>query len=256
MRLVFALLALVACGDSAPPARTEVSIAPAPTATATASATASVAPVASSATPDASAAAVLDELHEGMADGGLVVLGALQGGPDVRAAIGVDGGAPFGSGTLTTGFGGGGSGSGSGRIHGSAGTHASHVRQGATAVSGSMPPEIIRRVVRAHYGHVRACYAKAPGSHRGEVRDRPVRPRLVGREHAALEPARQRGGLVRRVRVPLDALPVASGRSRHRHLPADLRTRELTHRFGRAKIDRSSSIVPDAMAPPSGQRAR
>jgi len=78
---------------------------------------------------------------------------------------GIDAGSSdvFGSGGLgATGTGPGG-GTGEGIGLGTIGTlghgrSSAHVRQGATTVNGRLPPEVIQRIVRQHFGAMRACY--------------------------------------------------------------------------------------------------
>jgi hypothetical protein len=153
MRFVFALAALGACGGDRPAAHTEVTVVPLPSVTASAGARPQSAPPATTRSaepspPDAGDVALLGALRAD--DAGVAALFG-PGGP------GADGGArivAFGAGRGSGGPGAGGLGLG----HGGVGGSTPRVRPGVTAVSGSLPPEIIRRVIRAHVGQVRACY--------------------------------------------------------------------------------------------------
>jgi len=162
------LVAAACSSDPPPPPRTEVAVAPPPAAV---SASVSVAPsatVAPSAAPVATTP-LAPPPEEATPDAGLAMLGAVGGS---SGAVSV-----FGSGDLdATGAGGGGrgegiglgnldphghgAGQGFGNGHGRLGGARSNarLRQGATAVSGRLPPEVIQRIVRQSFGRTKRCF--------------------------------------------------------------------------------------------------
>ena len=79
--------------------------------------------------------------------GGLGLSGIGEGGGGIGSGIGL--------GTVGTGQG---FGSGHGRLGGEHRTNPPSVRMGAVSVSGSMPPEVIQRIVRQNFGRFRLCY--------------------------------------------------------------------------------------------------
>ena len=91
---------------------------------------------------------------------GLAGTGASAGGGMGTIGLGSIGTIGHGAGTGT----GQGYGSGSGRLGSSRKQSSSQVRLGATAVTGSLPPEVIQRIVRSHLNQFRYCYEKALSS--------------------------------------------------------------------------------------------
>ena len=83
------------------------------------------------------------------ATGGLGLRGTGKGGGGTGIGIGT-----IGSGNTT----GQGFGNGNGRLGGAHSGKPPSVRMGATSVSGRLPPEVIRRIVRQNYGRFRLCY--------------------------------------------------------------------------------------------------
>ena len=134
MRRTLFTIALVACGggDAKPQTQAAATAAqPPPPPEVTASAAPTAAP---SETPSATPAETIAALDAGV---GLAALTRTE--PDDE---------PLGAG------------GGYGHGHGSLGGHAPHVtiRQGTTMINGRLPPEVIQRIVRQHYGRFRACY--------------------------------------------------------------------------------------------------
>lgn len=87
-----------------------------------------------------------DMIGDGFGDGGLGLTGIGEGGPGRGEGIGLGSIGTIG---------------GSGRIGSGGGSHRSKppsVRMGATKVSGRLPPEVIQRIVRQHFGRFRLCY--------------------------------------------------------------------------------------------------
>jgi FHA domain-containing protein len=102
-----------------------------------------------------------DEIGDAFGSGGLGLSGIGEGGGGRGEGIGLGniGTMGHGAGTGT----GQGFGSGHGRLGGSHRTKAPQVRMGATQVSGRLPPEVIRRIVRQNYGRFRLCYEQGLG---------------------------------------------------------------------------------------------
>jgi len=86
--------------------------------------------------------------------GGGTIGGARQPGSSEGIGLGSIGTLGHGAGTGT----GQGFGSGHGRLGGAHATHPPRIRQGATQVSGRLPPEVIQRIVRQNFGRFRLCY--------------------------------------------------------------------------------------------------
>jgi tetratricopeptide (TPR) repeat protein len=116
---------------------------------------------------DARARAALwgDSIGDAFGAGGLGLTGIGEGKAEGKGlgSIGTLGhGAPATSGTVVAPSSGnrrsGGPGSGSGRLSGSHRTRAPIVRAGATTVSGTLAPEVVRRIVRQSHGRFRMCY--------------------------------------------------------------------------------------------------
>lgn len=97
-----------------------------------------------------------DEIGDAFGAGGLGLSGIGEGGGGRGEGIGLGsiGTLGHGAGTGT----GQGFGSGHGRLSGSHKTRAPKVRMGATSVSGRLPPEVIRRIVRQNFGRFRMCF--------------------------------------------------------------------------------------------------
>lgn len=77
----------------------------------------------------------------------------------VLTAPGGGGGIGLGAiGTLGTGSGG--FGTGNGRLGPASGTKSPSLKTGGTTVSGRLPPEVIQRIVRSHFGRFRLCYER------------------------------------------------------------------------------------------------
>jgi hypothetical protein len=102
-----------------------------------------------------------DEIGEAFGSGGLGLSGIGEGGGGRGEGIGLGniGTLGHGAGTGT----GQGFGSGHGRLGGSHRTATPQVRMGDTKVSGRLPPEVIRRIVRQNYGRFRLCYEQGLG---------------------------------------------------------------------------------------------
>jgi hypothetical protein len=102
-----------------------------------------------------------DEIGDAFGSGGLGLSGIGEGGGGRGEGIGLGniGTMGHGAGTGT----GQGFGSGHGRLGGSHRTKTPQVRMGATQVSGRLPPEVIRRIVRQNYGRFRLCYEQGLG---------------------------------------------------------------------------------------------
>ncbi|HKO89509.1 MAG TPA: AgmX/PglI C-terminal domain-containing protein [Polyangiaceae bacterium] len=102
-----------------------------------------------------------DEIGEAFGSGGLGLSGIGEGGGGRGEGIGLGniGTLGHGAGTGT----GQGFGSGHGRLGGSHRTATPQVRMGATQVSGRLPAEVIRRIVRQNYGRFRLCYEQGLG---------------------------------------------------------------------------------------------
>ena len=97
-----------------------------------------------------------DSINDKTATGGGLGLSGIGEGGGGKGDVGLGsvGTIGHGAGTGT----GQGFGSGHGRLGGSHRTRAPRVRMGATSVSGSLPPEVIQRIVRQNYGRFRLCY--------------------------------------------------------------------------------------------------
>lgn len=98
-----------------------------------------------------------DEIGDAFGAGGLGLSGIGEGGGGKGEGIGLGsiGQIGHGAGTGT----GQGFGSGKGRLGGShRARRPPKVRMGATSVSGRLPPEVIRRIVRQNFGRFRLCY--------------------------------------------------------------------------------------------------
>ena len=95
-------------------------------------------------------------IGESYGAGGLGLSGIGQGGGGRGEAIGLGAVGTVGHGA------GAGQGQGFGRAHGrTGGSHraaAPRIRQGATQVSGRLPPEVIQRIIRQNFGRMRRCY--------------------------------------------------------------------------------------------------
>jgi hypothetical protein len=102
-----------------------------------------------------------DEIGDAFGSGGLGLSGIGEGGGGRGEGIGLGniGTMGHGAGTGT----GQGFGSGHGRLGGSHRTKTPQVRMGATQVSGRLPGEVIRRIVRQNFGRFRLCYEQGLG---------------------------------------------------------------------------------------------
>jgi hypothetical protein len=102
-----------------------------------------------------------DQIGDAFGAGGLGLSGIGEGGGGRGEGIGLGniGTMGHGAGTGT----GQGFGSGHGRLGGSHRTKSPQVRMGATQVSGRLPAEVIRRIVRQNYGRFRLCYEQGLG---------------------------------------------------------------------------------------------
>ncbi len=100
-----------------------------------------------------------DRIGDAYGTAGLSLSGTGQGGGGRGEGIGIGT-----VGTIGHGLGhgiGGGVGSGHGHLEGGYTPGVPFIREGATSVSGRLPPETIQRVVRASFGRFRGCYAEA-----------------------------------------------------------------------------------------------
>ncbi len=97
-----------------------------------------------------------DEIGDSYGAGGLGLSGIGEGGAGKGEGVGLGniGTIGHGAGTGT----GQGFGSGHGRLGGSHRSRPPQVRMGATTVTGSLPPEVVQRIVRQNYGRFRLCY--------------------------------------------------------------------------------------------------
>lgn len=102
-----------------------------------------------------------DSIGDAFGVGGLGLVGTGEGGGGRGSGIGLGSIGTLGHGSGT------GQGYGTGRLGG----RSSEVRAGEVAAEGKLPPEVIRRIVRAHTGRFRACYERASRSN----------PNLAGR---------------------------------------------------------------------------
>lgn len=100
-----------------------------------------------------------DEIGESFGAGGLGLAGIGEGGGGTSEGIGLGsvGTIGHGAGTGT----GQGFGSGHGRLGRSHRASPPRVKMGSTTVSGTLPPEVIQRIVRSHFGRFRVCYQSA-----------------------------------------------------------------------------------------------
>jgi len=164
----YALAVLVFVGCAAPEARdpstsapVEVAIAPMasapPVASTTPDAAASVAVVdaapppedaAVAATEDATGSMFGDPIGDSFGAGGLGLPGTSEGGGGRGAGIGLGNVGSLGHGA------------GTGRNGGDGGAppSAPKLREGAVTVTGALPPEVVRRIVRQNFGRFRLCY--------------------------------------------------------------------------------------------------
>ncbi|MCL2726043.1 MAG: AgmX/PglI C-terminal domain-containing protein [Polyangiaceae bacterium] len=100
-----------------------------------------------------------DSIGDAFGAGGLGLTGVGEGGGGRGEGIGLGniGTLGHGAGTGTgQGFGG-----GRGVLGGAHQARAPQIRQGATQVSGRLPPEVIQRIVRQNFGRFRTCYETA-----------------------------------------------------------------------------------------------
>lgn len=98
-----------------------------------------------------------DKIGDAFGAGGLGLQGIGEGGAGRGEGIGLGtiGSIGHGAGTGTgQGFGG----NGNGRLSGSARSKPPSVRMGATEVTGSLPKEVVQRIVRQNFGRFRLCY--------------------------------------------------------------------------------------------------
>jgi hypothetical protein len=109
------------------------------------------------------------EIGDSYGAGGLGLTGVGEGAGSRGEGIGLGAVGTVGHGAGTGN--GQGFGSGNGRLGGAHRTASPQIRQGATQVSGRLPPEVIQRIVRQNFGRFRLCYED--GLRRN--------PRLVGR---------------------------------------------------------------------------
>jgi Ca-activated chloride channel family protein len=100
-----------------------------------------------------------DSIGDAFGAGGLALSGIGEGGGgrgDGTIGLGQIGTIGRGEGTGTgVGFG-----SGSGSLSGSHKSSAPRLRMGGTSVSGRLPPEVVKRIVRQNFGRFRLCYEK------------------------------------------------------------------------------------------------
>jgi hypothetical protein len=94
------------------------------------------------------------EIGDSFGAGGLGLSGTGEGGGGRGEGIGAASATGHGAGTGT----GAGFGSGHGRVSTSHAVRAPVMRQGATMVTGRVPPEVIQRIVRQSFGRFRGCY--------------------------------------------------------------------------------------------------
>lgn len=100
-----------------------------------------------------------DEIGDAFGAGGLGLTGIGEGGGGRGDGLGLGSVGTIGRGAGTgqgVGFG-----SGHGRLGRSHRARPPQVRMGATQVAGRIPPEVIQRVVRQHFGRMRSCYEDA-----------------------------------------------------------------------------------------------
>lgn len=151
LKVLFTVVACACGGGDAQP-RTEIAatatVAPPPVPTATAEATATAAPSATASDQEENAATNADA-------GALAALLADAGPIGFVRLEPIDGGEPWGP--EPSGAGGGTSGTVFVRGRSTSRPHIT-MRQGTSTVNGRLPPEVILRIVRQHYGMFRACY--------------------------------------------------------------------------------------------------
>jgi hypothetical protein len=97
-----------------------------------------------------------DAIGDAFGAGGLGLSGVGEGGGGRGEGVGLGNIGTLGHGAGTGS--GQGFGSGHGRLGGAHQTKAPSLRQGATQVSGRLPPEVIQRIVRQNFGRFRLCY--------------------------------------------------------------------------------------------------
>ncbi len=101
------------------------------------------------------------DIGEAFGVGGLGLTGTGEGAGGRGEGIGLGALGTFGRGSGTgTGIGLGGIGTGQGPLSGSHRGKSPALRIGAASVSGRLPPEVIKRIVRQHFGQIRLCYEK------------------------------------------------------------------------------------------------
>ncbi len=124
------------------------------------------APASASATPIASAQPTAESgPREDVLDGGANMWGDTIGDSFGAGGLGMSGDAGHGGGGIGLGnIGGLGHGSGTGQGYGTGhgrlggGGNTTSIRQGTTTVNGSLPPEVIQRIVRQNFGRFKLCY--------------------------------------------------------------------------------------------------
>lgn len=99
-----------------------------------------------------------EDIGEAFGGGGLGLSGTGEGGGGKGVGIGLGSIGTLGHGSGTGS--GQGMGSGRGRLQRSHRAKAPRLRMGKTTVSGRLPPEVIRRIVRQNFGRFRLCYEK------------------------------------------------------------------------------------------------
>ena len=148
MKRALLTITLLACGgeqhQEVATATTATVTLPAPSATPSATATASAAPTTSADEFDGGGNMFGDSV--GDTTGGLGLSGTGTGGGGKGEAIGL-GNIGHGQGF----------GAGHGRLGGARSTRPT-LRQGTTSVTGTLPPEVIQRIVRQNFGRFRLCY--------------------------------------------------------------------------------------------------
>ena len=97
-----------------------------------------------------------DAINESSGSGGLGIAGVAEGGGGKGAGIGLGNIGTIGHGAGTGS--GEGFGNGHGRLGGAHATQAPSLRQGATTVTGRLPPEVVQRIARQNFGRFRLCY--------------------------------------------------------------------------------------------------
>ncbi|MCC6527543.1 MAG: AgmX/PglI C-terminal domain-containing protein [Polyangiaceae bacterium] len=102
-----------------------------------------------------------DQIGESFGSGGLGLAGVGEGGGGRGEGIGLGSVGVIGHGAGT----GQGYGYGSGAGRGGTGSRATppRVRMGTPSVSGRLPPEVVQRILRQHFGRLRLCYEQGLG---------------------------------------------------------------------------------------------